>query len=563
MTLRAVQPERLTLSFFASLGLLLLLFSSSSWSQDAAKNDASMREILESEEQVERLLEEKEQSDPKAIDAQKTPLSSILGLSSAMKAGDYAKASTFLDMRYLPEELDEFTPEQLVQALGYVWNQQNIIDFNSLSDEPEGDLNDDLPSYRERIGVVTISTGEVLILLQRVPDGKGGKVWKLSNATVAKIPEMWKELGYSPVAIYFKGLLPDFQFMGMDNWQVGATVLFFLLAWPVAAILSSILMRIALLIPNRFPLGIQRFFKGPLRFFLFILLARLMVNELGLSLTTRVFMQSSGVDYIAYTVLFMGSISLIRDYQIRKMQHVGKPQLAALLKPMTIIIKTVLITIITLVWADSAGYNMSTILAGLGVGSLAVALAAQKTLENMIGAVTLYTARPVNPGDVCRFGDVVGTVEEIGLRSTTIRTLNRTVVVIPNAVFSAAEIENFSERDRIRFFHEIRLAISSPAQLTTTLEKTRELFSNHSEVMDDTISIRLSRIDDATAILRIDAGVATTNYQEFLRTAEELNLGIVAIVLDLGAGFSGPSQTLKLRQFTDDAKTFAGTGQTV
>jgi MscS family membrane protein len=245
------------------------------------------------------------------------------------------------------------------------------------------------------------------------------------------------------------------------------------------------------------------------------------------------------------------------------MQHAGKPQLAALLKPMTIIIKIVLVTIIALVWADSAGYNMSTILAGLGVGSLAVALAAQKTLENIIGAVTLYTARPVNPGDFCRFGSVVGTVEEIGLRSTTIRTLNRTLVVIPNSVFSAVEIENFSVRDRIRFFQEIRLSICSPAQLTTTLERTRELFAKHSEVMDDTISIRLSRIDDATAILRVDAGVATTDYQTFLKTAEELNLSIISVVQDSGADFSGPSKSPKLRQFTDDEKTFAGTGQAV
>ena len=85
MTLRAVQPTRLTLIAFASLALLLLLFTSSSWSQDAAKKDASMREILESEDEVERLVEEKEQSDHKSIDAQRTPLSSILGLTSAMK----------------------------------------------------------------------------------------------------------------------------------------------------------------------------------------------------------------------------------------------------------------------------------------------------------------------------------------------------------------------------------------------------------------------------------------------------------------------------------------------
>ena len=92
----------------------------------------------------------------------------------------------------------------------------------------------------------------------------------------------------------------------------------------------------------------------------------------------------------------------------------GKAEYVALLKPLTTIVKVMVVTVIALVWADQAGYTMSTILAGLGVGSLAVALAAQKTLENVIGAITLYTARPVKPGDLCRFGKVIGVVEEIG-----------------------------------------------------------------------------------------------------------------------------------------------------
>jgi len=268
-------------------------------------------------------------------------------------------------------------------------------------------------------------------------------------------------------------------------------------------------------------------------------------------------MESSGVGYIAYTVLFMGAISLLRDYQIRKLQYAGKAQGAALLRPMTTIVKVFLITIIALVWADSAGYNMSTILAGLGVGSLAVALAAQKTMENIIGAVTLYAARPVNSGDFCRFGDVVGTVEQIGLRSTTLRTLNRTLVVIPNSVFSSAEIENYSVRDRIRFFHEIRLSLSQSVQITATLEKLRALFLKQEKVLEETVSIRFSRIEDGTAILRMDASVDTTDYQEFLAVAEELNLGIIDAVYEAGVSFSGPSKSLKLSHYTDIGSTFA------
>lgn len=527
-----------------------LLFTNSTltWSQESAQPTTSMRALLESDQQAQRLIKERQQSGPGAIHVQATPLSTVLGLRDAIQRSNFSDAAKFLDLRYLPEELAEYTPEQLVQALSYVWGQHNIFDISSISDDPEGHLDDGLPSYRDQIGSVTISTGSVPIFLQRVPGGKDGKIWKLSNATVAEIPEMWSELGYSPAAIFLKNILPPFTIFGMENWQIVATVLFFIFAWPLAALASNGLVKIALLIPNRFPLGIKSFFKWPMRFFLFVIIARVLVDLLGLSLTARVFMESSGVDYVAYGVLLMGFVSLIRDYQIRKLQHANKEQYAALLKPIARIVKVILVIIISLVWADSVGYNMSTILAGLGVGSVAIALAAQKTIENIIGAITLYTARPVNPGDLCRFGTIVGTVEDIGLRSTTIRTLNRTLVVIPNSVFAAQEVENHSKRDRIRFFHELRITLVAPDKIDAALEDIRKLFREHTDVMEETISVRFSRIDNGDAILRLDAGVRTTNYQEFLAVAEVLNLGIMESVQSVGAKFTAMGPTVKFDQ---------------
>jgi MscS family membrane protein len=510
--------------------------------------DTSMREILEAEEKANRLVREREDTNPKSIEAGTTPLATLLGVRDAMRESDFARAGGYLDMRYLPEELDEFTEDKLIRALAMVWSRQNIIDITSVSDNPEGDLNDGLPSYRDQIGSVTLSTGEIPIFLQRVPDGQGGKVWKFSNATVAQIPEMWQELGYNPIALYFEEKLPNFRFMGMSNWQVVASVFSFIFAWPIATLISILLMRLALRIPNRFPLGIERFFRGAVRFFIFVLVARLLVDHLGLSMTARIFLESSGVDYVAYTVLLMGVLSLIRDYNIRKMERTGNAQYVALLKPITTIVKMLTITLIALFWAESAGYNMSTILAGLGVGSLAVALAAQKTLENVIGAFTLYTARPVNPGDFCRFGTSVGTVEEIGLRSTVLRTLNRTLVSIPNSVFSSAEVENFTARDRIRYFHNIRLQMPGAEQMRFILAEVRSLFYSHAKVIPDTVSVRFEKIEDATAVLRIDAGVETNNYQYYLGVAEDINLRLVEIVHSAGATFSGPGQSVQLRE---------------
>jgi len=546
MTQAALKLSRPGFLAFSVLALLLSLSGPAGADEAVIPKGTSMRELIEAEQQAERLLGEKEQTDPKSLQAGATPLTTLLGLMEAVRSSDFTAAGKYLDMRYLPEEMDEFTEDKLIRALTLVWAQQNITDLTIVSDEPEGDLQDGLPSYRDLVGTITLSTGAIPIYLQRVPDGQGGKVWKLSNATVARIPEMWDELGYSDAAVYLGDLLPDFRIMGMSNWQVIASILFLIFAWPIASLISFLLMKVALWIPNGFPLGIERFFRGPIRFFVFILVARAMVDQLSLSLAARVFLKSGGVDYIAFTVLLMGILSLVRDYNIRKMERAGNAQFVALLKPLTTIVKALVVTGIALFWADTAGYNMSTILAGLGVGSLAVALAAQKTLENLIGAITLYGARPVNPGDFCRFGTTVGTVEEIGLRSTILRTLNRTHVVIPNSMFSAGEVENYSVRDRIRYFRNMRLQLANADQLRFILAEVRKLFYAHPMILPETVSVRFENIEDATAMLRLDCGVETRDFQTYLAVAEDLNLRLVELVHGAGAIFSGPGQHMQL-----------------
>ena len=524
---------------------LLLLFAFSPLVQAQSSVDTSnvsARELIESAKKSEQLVEQKSSTDPNSLEGQGTPLATLIGLRDAMRAKDYAAAGEYLDRRYIDEKVGDFSDETLIKAITYVWNRQNITDVTSVSDRPEGDLTDGLPEYRDQIGSVRLRDEEVPIYLQRIPDGRGGRIWKLSNATVARVPEMWDELGYSDAAISVSRLLPEFRFLGMENWQIVGFIVFFMVAWPLASLVSYVLMRGALLIPNRFPLSIKHFFRGPMRFFIFIFIARLMIDELGLSLTSRILLESSGVDYIAFTVIIMGLLSLLRDYQIRKMQHAGNAHYVALLKPFTTIVKVFVVTIIALFWAKQAGYDMSTILAGLGVGSLAVALAAQKTLENVIGAITLYTARPVSAGDFCRFGNVKGTVEEIGLRSTIIRTMDRSMLVIPNSMFSSVEIENFSQRDRIRFFRRYQMQIPQSGQMRHILEQIRQLAANSPHVIDETISIRFETITDANAILRIDLGVDTTDFQKFLAVVEELNLGILDIADQAGTRFTGPAR---------------------
>ena len=119
-----------------------------------------------------------------------------------------------------------------------------------------------------------------------------------------------------------------------------------------------------------------------------------------------------------------------------------------LLRPAGTVIKIIIFSIAALNWLENIGFNASTLLAGLGIGGLAIALAAQKTVENIIGAITLYTSAPIKIGDFCRFGNSFGVVEEIGLRSTRIRTLDRSVIYVANAKFIDMNLENYSEREK-------------------------------------------------------------------------------------------------------------------
>ena len=531
------------------LTLLLMVSSTLGFTQgDQQASKASAVAVYQSEQLADELIGNARQKKLYPA-AARTPLDAILGFRKFLRQGDTATAGQYLDMRYVPDEVAEIEAAKLGQALAFVWIQQNVLDFTAISDSPEGHLDDDLPAYRDKVGEVQLADGVVPVYVQRVPDGEGGSVWRISNATVALIPRMWEEHGYSDFAIWLSAHLPTFNVLGMNNWQAVSALIALITLWYVAGFLTRLISWTVTRFPSQITEGIERFFHVPFRLISYVLLFRYVIGQLGLSVTAKVYLESSPLEYIATTVLILGLITLWRDYKLKQLSNTGDMHLAALLKPMVLIIKIFVALSAFLTWAHNAGFNISTLIAGLGVGSLAVALAAQRTMENVIGAITLYTARPIRPGDFCRFGEIKGTVEEIGLRSVTLRTLDRTLVSIPNAKFSADQVENISVRDRIRYFRQLQLQMPTSNQLRVILGELREMLASHTEVQQDTISVRLETIEAATAVLRIDAGITTQDYQTYLAIAEDLNLRLIEIVHRNGAIFSGPGQVLQLREF--------------
>jgi MscS family membrane protein len=193
------------------------------------------------------------------------------------------------------------------------------------------------------------------------------------------------------------------------------------------------------------------------------------------------------------------------------------------------------------------GFNVTGIVAGLGVGGLAVALAAQRTVENLFGGVTLTMDQPVRVGEFCRWGDKLGTVEDVGLRSTRIRTLDRTVITVPNSVISQVEIENYARRDKVRLHTVIGVRYeTSPDQLRHVLIEIRKLLAAHPMIDPDPARVRFVGFGASSLELEIFAYVRTSDFNEFLKVREDVYLRIMDVVNSSGTGFAFPSQTLYL-----------------
>jgi len=204
-------------------------------------------------------------------------------------------------------------------------------------------------------------------------------------------------------------------------------------------------------------------------------------------------------------------------------------------------ITIVLLTIAAIL--SAWGYNTTTILAGLGVGGLAIALAAQKTVENLFGGVAVITDRPVAVGDFCRFGSQVGTVEDVGIRSTRIRTLDRTIVTIPNAEFSAMTLENFSKRDKMWFHITLNLRRDTmPNQVRGLLQSIAQALKEYPGVQTGPLPIRFIGVGTYSLDLEVFAYILTSNFDEFLQIQQELLLWILDAVQAAGTALAVPTQ---------------------
>lgn len=208
-------------------------------------------------------------------------------------------------------------------------------------------------------------------------------------------------------------------------------------------------------------------------------------------------------------------------------------------------VKAILMALALLTVLAAFGVPITSLVAGFGLGGLAVALAAQKSLENLFGTYSIGLDQPFREGDFVRVGDLVGTIEAIGLRSTRLRTLDRTTVQIPNAQLADSRTESFTARDRIRLACTIGLVYdTSAAQLRRIVADLEALLRAHPLIWPDAVVVKFKELAAYSLDIEVMAWFQTQDWSEFQRIREQLLLGFMEIVERNESSFAFPSRTI-------------------
>ncbi|HHJ65081.1 MAG TPA: mechanosensitive ion channel family protein [Aquifex aeolicus] len=208
--------------------------------------------------------------------------------------------------------------------------------------------------------------------------------------------------------------------------------------------------------------------------------------------------------------------------------------------------KAFVITVGSVAVLQEWGINVSALLASLGLGGLAFALAAKDTAANLFGGLTVLADKSMKVGDWVKIGDVEGIVEDIGLRTTKIRSFEKSLFTVPNQVLASQPLENFSRRNVRRIKMTVGVTYStSRDQMVRILEEIREMLRNHPRIAkDQLLMVYFTDFGDSSLDIFIYCFTDTANWAEYLSIREDVNLRIMEIVERNGSSFAFPSRSI-------------------
>lgn len=477
-----------------------------------------------------------------------TPSGTMLGFLQAAQSGDYGIAAQYLQLSAARRQSEG---QQLATKLKVVLDNAFTGRFKNFT-QADGIPQEGVPLGRQKLGTMSSGDVEVDLDLVRVPDPNAGKIWLISSDTLAKIPELYDQVQARQVESRLPNVLVKHEFAEMPLWQFLAL----LIAVPVAGGLAWLILAV-LEIPLRWwarrrgqlEVANWRTVSGPAWLLTGTLIHQVFAVYLHIPLLPRhYYFQVTSVALIVSATWILWRIVQWALLRVRNRALTrGLAGTGSLMLLGERILKAVIFVAGILAVLSNLGFNMSTALAGLGIGGLAIGFGAQQTIANLFGGVSVLGDEVFRVGDVCRFGDRTGVVEDISLRSTRIRTDERTLVAIPNGTVATINLENLSRRDKLLLKTTLGLRPESRADhVRFVLSEIRRLLYSHPKVETKSVRVRLTDIAGTSLSMEVFAYILTREFNEFAAVREDLLLRIMDVMEDSGGGLALPSQTLYL-----------------
>ena len=492
-----------------------------------------------------------------------TPRGTVDGLVAAFGTGDPGAVLPFLDLEGIPPERQRFAGRRLARQLETVLDRAGgLLPGFRISAQPGGMAGDDLPADLDRFAVLRTAEGTADLTLRRSADGEA-QVWRVSPEALAAVAAAAPR-GPALVERFMPAPLRDTRLAGVSlaGWLglggAGAAALCggLALAWLLRGVAARLVRPLCSRTADRF----ARSVRLPAALILGALMFEGLAVLFGVPVVARA-IASPVVEtgaWLALAWLVLRAVNMAFEEILRRMtlrERLGAVSVVAIVRRLA---KGVVMVAAAILIAGSLGLDLTGWLAALGLGGLAFALGAQKTIEHMVGGLSLVADQPVRVGDFCKVDGVMGTVEDIGLRSTRIRTLDRTLVTIPNGDLSTARIENFAGRGRFLWQTTLGLRYETrPEQMRAVLRRLDRMMAADPRIAEDHRA-RFTGFGASSLDVEIFAYILAPDMPTSLRIREELNLAVMEIVSSCGAGFAFPSTTVYLARDEQRASGKAG-----
>ena len=508
---------------------------------------------------------------PRAVESQAvvsvdsaSPRASALRFLMAARAAQYERAAQWMDLS-APEAAGRGA--ELATRLRAVLDTRLWLDIDRISPLAIGDTTDGLPAELEQLGEITGADGlPVAIRLSRITGERPAR-WVFSAATVARVDDLYAALPDNWIREHLPPTLLAAGPFDLLWWQWIALLALIPLAGLIGLVLGrptrSLLKRLVARTENNFDDALVAAARGPIILVWSVVASRLLLGWLALTPPAEAFVvaMQSALAIVAIFWMALRAVSVLQELLPQEKWMDSHPALRSLI-PLGARISRLLVFAVGVLTVISAfGYPIATILAGLGIGGIALALGAQKSLEHFFGSISIGVDQPFRVGDWVITSGVEGDIESIGLRSTRIRTMDRTIVTIPNGTLSEAQSENLGARERIRLKAVVGLEYGTPG---ATIRKVRDeieaLLRAHPKTWPDRVVVRFYNFGSSSLDIELFCWLETSVVDEFRAAREELFLGIMQIVERNGASFAFPTQTIHIAGTQAGAQAGAAKG---